>query len=130
MYYSSSTSSLDFAGPFMGHMFMVLVDAHSKWLEVHIMHSITANRNIELLRIIFATHGLPHKIVTDNGPTFTSHAFSEFLSFNGIKHLKSAPYHPSTNVCMWVQFKINYPSSCSHIGLPHIQRLEIHQQNC
>ena len=25
---------IDFAGPFKGHMFLVLVDAHSKWLEV------------------------------------------------------------------------------------------------
>ena len=25
---------LDFAGPFMGHMFLVVVDSHSKWLDV------------------------------------------------------------------------------------------------
>ena len=28
---------LDFAGPFMGHMFLILVDAHSKWIEAHIV---------------------------------------------------------------------------------------------
>ena len=28
---------LDFAGPFMGHMFLVVVDSHSKWLDVQIM---------------------------------------------------------------------------------------------
>ena len=33
---------IDFLGPFMGHMFLLLIDAHSKWIEVHPMHSITA----------------------------------------------------------------------------------------
>ena len=88
---------LDFAGPFLGHMYLVLVDAYSKWMEVEIMQTITASKTIEVLRPIFATHGLPQKIVTDNGPSFVSHEFSQFLSSNGIKHVKSAPYHPSTN---------------------------------
>ena len=35
---------LDFAGPFLGHMYLVLVDAHSKWLDVQIMHSTTSER--------------------------------------------------------------------------------------
>ena len=30
---------VDFAGPFMGHMFLVLIDSHSKWLEVVPMSS-------------------------------------------------------------------------------------------
>jgi hypothetical protein len=30
---------VDFAGPFLGMMFLVIVDAHSKWPEVIIMHS-------------------------------------------------------------------------------------------
>ena len=33
---------IDFSGPLLGHIFLVLIDAHSKWLEVHIMRSISA----------------------------------------------------------------------------------------
>ncbi len=88
---------LDFAGPFLGHMFLVLVDACSKWMDVRLMKSITATKTIEELRMIFATHGLPQKVVTDNGPTFTSSEFQEFMSRNGIRFIHSAPYHPSTN---------------------------------
>ena len=88
---------LDFAGPYMGSMFLVLVDAHSKWMDVHLMHSITSAKTIEKLRIIFANHGIPRKVVTDNGPTFTSYEFQEFMQKNGIVHVKSAPYHPSSN---------------------------------
>ena len=88
---------IDFAGPFMGKMFLVLVDAHSKWMDVVIMPQITATQTIEKLRSIFAIHGLPKKVVSDNGPTFTSQEFSEFMSSNGIVHVKSAPYHPSSN---------------------------------
>jgi hypothetical protein len=88
---------LDFAGPYCGSMFLVLVDAHSKWMDVVIMKNITTTTTIEKLRTIFATHGIPRKIVTDNGPSFTSHQFKEFMSQNGILHITSAPYHPSTN---------------------------------
>ena len=32
-----SRRHLDFAGPFLGHMFLIIIDAYSKWLEVRIM---------------------------------------------------------------------------------------------
>lgn len=88
---------LDFAGPFLGHMYLILVDAHSKWIDVVLMNTITSHNTIEKLMSIFATHGLPKTIVTDNGTTFTSHEFQQFLRDNGIRHVTSAPYHPSTN---------------------------------
>ena len=53
-------------------------------------------RHVKKLRTVFATHGIPHKVVTDNGPSFTSKEFKDFIK-NGILHITSAPYHPSTN---------------------------------
>jgi transposase InsO family protein len=41
--------------------------------------------------------GIPKQIVSDNGPQFTSGEFENFTKQNGIKHYKSAPFHPATN---------------------------------
>ena len=88
---------MDFAGPYMGHMFLIIQDMHSKWLDAHIMSTITSSKTIEVLHTVFATHGLPRKVVTDNGPSFVSDEFKSFLQGNGIHHVTSAPYHLSTN---------------------------------
>ena len=40
------------------HYFLVVVDSHSKWIEVQHMTSITAGHTINDLRLIFAQHGL------------------------------------------------------------------------
>ncbi len=62
------------------------------------MKSILSAKTIERLRAIFATHELPQKIVSDNGPLFTSDKFKKFMQANnGIRHITLAPYHPSTN---------------------------------
>ena len=84
-------------GPFLGATFLIVVDAYSKWLEVIPMSSTTAERTITELRKLFATHGLPTQVVTDNGPQFISQEFEVFLKANGIQHYRSAPYHPATN---------------------------------
>ena len=63
---------LDYAGPFLGKMFLIVVDAYSKWLDALPMNSSTSSATIEKLRRIFAEHGLPNQCVTDNGTCFTS----------------------------------------------------------
>ena len=89
---------IDFAGPLRGHSYLILVDAHSKWPEVIDMKSNTTSAaTITELRKIFARYGLPEQLVSDNGPQFVSAEFTQFLKSNGVKHIKSAPYHPSTN---------------------------------
>ena len=37
---------IDYAGPFMGKMFLIAVDAHSKWLEVKSVPSATSFHTI------------------------------------------------------------------------------------
>ena len=80
-----------------GHMYLVVIDADYKWMDVHIMHTTTSASTIVKLREIFTTHGLPEIIVSDNGPNFTSTEFENFLAKNGIKHTKVSPYHPASN---------------------------------
>ena len=86
-----------FAGPFLGSMFLLLVDARSKWPEVVPMQSTTATKTVQCLRTIFARHGLSEQLVSENGPQFGSEQFQDFLQGNGIQHIRSAPCHPSTN---------------------------------
>jgi hypothetical protein len=88
---------IDFAGPFMDHMFLIAVDAHSKWPEVIPMTKTTATKTTQAFRTIFSRNGLPEQIVSDNGPQFVSEEFQQFTKLNGIIHIKSAPYHPATN---------------------------------
>ena len=88
---------IDYAGPFQGSMFLVAVDAHSKWVEIIPTASSTTAKTIDVLMTMFARYGIPEQLVSDNATTFTSDEFNAFISQNGIKHIKSAPYHPATN---------------------------------
>ena len=78
-------------------MLLIIVDAYSKWIDVHVMQTSTSTATVERLRQTFSTHGLPEIIVSDNGSNFTSKEFETFLKLNGIRHITTAPYHPASN---------------------------------
>lgn len=88
---------IDYAGPVRGTYLLIIIDAYSKWLEVYPTSKITSKVTIECLRDCFARFGLPAVLVSDNGPNLVSTEFEQFLKENGIKHVTSAPYHPSSN---------------------------------
>ena len=88
---------LDFAGPYLGKMFLVVVDAYSKYLDIIPMTEANSSRTISALRHLFSYFGLPEHIVTDNGSQFTSAEFQAFLNDNCIRHTTTAPCHPATN---------------------------------
>lgn len=88
---------VDFAGPFENRMYLLVIDAHSKWLEVIHMKSTTSESTVNALRKLFASHGLPLVLVSDNGPQFTSADFQKFMQHCGIKHILNSPFHPSSN---------------------------------
>ncbi|XP_039457649.1 uncharacterized protein K02A2.6-like [Oreochromis aureus] len=77
--------------------FLVVIDSHSKWLEVFPTPSITSHNTIEVLRGLFASYGLPEELVSDNGPQLVSKEFNQFLELNGIRHTAVPAYHPASN---------------------------------
>ena len=88
---------LDFLGPFEGKNLLIVIDAHSKWIEAVCTPSTSSASVIEVMRTLFAQFGVPEMIVTDNGTGFVSSELEQFLKNNGVKHTTSAPYHPASN---------------------------------
>ena len=88
---------IDHAGEFLGKNFLVVVDAHSKWLECEMVLNTSTAATLCVLRKLFAIHGLPATIVSDNSTAFTSEEFTDFLEMNGIRHIRTTPRHPATN---------------------------------
>ena len=78
------------------HLLLVATDVFSKWSEVHPVSSTSAQQAIEKLCVMFATHGLPNTVVSDNGRPFTSAEFKQFMDANGVNHRHVPPYHPSS----------------------------------
>ena len=88
---------VDYAGPFMGKMFLLIIDAHSKWMDIHCVNSATSSVTIDKMRSTFASHGLPEIVVSDNGSNFVS---SECKSFLQKMASSTLPQHLPTQVQM------------------------------
>lgn len=88
---------LDLAGPVDGTMWLVGIDALSKWAEVDCLKITTSTAIINRLRSWFSRYGIPTEIVTDNGRQFVSEEMTNFLRKNCIRHIRVTPYHPKSN---------------------------------
>ena len=78
---------------FAGLNFMNFADIH----ENNIVNNKIMNfyRDvINHLRSIFARHGIPEPLTSDNGPQYSAEVLSKFAKEYGFTHLTSSPYHP------------------------------------
>ncbi|XP_055529901.1 uncharacterized protein K02A2.6-like [Wyeomyia smithii] len=81
-----------------GKTYLLIVDSHTKWLEVEQMKGKTEAWDvIKVFVKLFARFGFPEVIVTDGGPPFSARKFITFLEGHDIQVLKSPPYHPESN---------------------------------
>ena len=78
-------------------MYLIVVNAFSKRAKVAITHTASSEATIEGLHHMFATHGVPDTIVSDNASSLTSAQFARFCSRNNINHVTSAPFHLASN---------------------------------
>ena len=89
--------AIDFMGPLpSGDYVFVVTDYCSRYVELSISKRNTAEVAINSLKM-FATHGLPYTVTSDNGPHFVAEAFKTFFKDNGIKHRKTTPLCPQAN---------------------------------
>lgn len=88
---------IDYFGPFLNKHFLIVLDAHSKWIEVFSTSTPTSNFTIRALETTFSRFGFPKVVVSDNARYFTSTEFENFMHICGIKHVTSPPFHPQSN---------------------------------
>jgi hypothetical protein len=78
---------------------MVVVDHLSKYSHFYaLQHPFTASTVAQIfMDQVFKLHGMPHSIVSDHDPTFTSNFWQELFKIHGTQlHLNKA-YHPQND---------------------------------
>ena len=80
-----------------GADYLVIVDYFSRYPEVHKLTRTTSQNVINSLKTVFARHGIPETLRTDNGPQFSSQQFAEFAKQYDFTHTTSSPHFPASN---------------------------------
>lgn len=77
---------------------LTCIDHFSRYCEAIPLVSITAQDvGRALIERIIVRHGVPNKLLTDQGANFTSSLIKEMCSILGVKKLQTTPYHPQCN---------------------------------
>ena len=91
--------AVDFSGPYPdGYYNPVAIHKRTRHPEVSKIHSIAFQPTNEKPRTLFATHGIPRQLESDNGPPFNSREFAEFAKTERFRHHGVTPEHARANV--------------------------------
>ena len=80
-----------------GHTYLLVVDYYSRYIEVARLNRTTADEVIHHTKGIFARHGIPEVVVSDNGPQYSSEAYAIFARQFQFEHVRSSPLYPQSN---------------------------------
>ncbi|KAK4296250.1 hypothetical protein Pmani_031249 [Petrolisthes manimaculis] len=80
-----------------GRNLLVVIDYYSNYIEVAKHNTITSIAVIKELQNIFARHGVPDTLITDNGPQFVTAEFEVFEKKWAFEHVTSSPRYPQSN---------------------------------
>ncbi|XP_064469720.1 uncharacterized protein K02A2.6-like [Ornithodoros turicata] len=81
-----------------GKEYVLVVDYRSRFPEVSQLTDDWSSRAVILrLKSIFARHGIPREVVTDNGPQFSGEEFKRFAQLYGFIHTTTSPSFPQAN---------------------------------
>lgn len=77
--------------------YLMCVDYYSKFPEIAKLTQTTSAHVVTTLKSIFARHGIPDEVVSDNGPQFSSAEFRTFAQNWEFIHTTSSPGFPQSN---------------------------------
>ena len=80
-----------------GSHYLIVVDLYSDYIEIKQLNSLSSAALIEQVKHIFAVHGIPITLISDNGPNYASVEFTDFSHDWDIQHVTSSPHHPKAN---------------------------------
>lgn len=84
---------------FKGQTYLIVIDYYSRYPELALLGSsdFSSKKVIMSMKSMFARHGLPELIISDNGPQYASREFAEFAEEYGFRHVTSSPHYPRAN---------------------------------
>ncbi|XP_046580609.1 uncharacterized protein K02A2.6-like [Haliotis rubra] len=80
-----------------GRDYLIVVDFYSRFNEIALLVNTKSSTVITHLKSIFARHGIPSRIISDNGPQYSSTDFRSFADSWNIEHVTSSPLYPRAN---------------------------------
>eukprot|EP00731_Ephydatia_muelleri_P001018 Em0001g1018a len=80
-----------------GADYLLIVDYYSRFIEFCRLPNTSSSMVIIHTKSIFARHGIPKSVRSDNGPQFSAMEYGKFAEEWGFAHVTSSPYHPQSN---------------------------------
>ena len=80
-----------------GKSFLLVVDYYSRYPEVVSLSSTSSKEVIDKMKAMFARHGIPDEVRSDNGPQYASDIFAKFAKKYDFVHTTSSPRYPQSN---------------------------------
>ncbi|UYV85108.1 K02A2.6-like [Cordylochernes scorpioides] len=83
---------------FENKWYLVVIDYYSRYPEMVQLDRLTASVVVRSCKSIFARHGIPETVVSDNGTQFgAAREFANFARQYGFTHVTSSPRFPQSN---------------------------------
>ena len=80
------------------HEYLIIADYYIKFPIIQKMNCLTtSNMVISTMKQVFSEHGIPSRVVSDNGPQYSSEAFKEFAQQWQFDRITSSPKFPKSN---------------------------------
>lgn len=76
---------------------LCIIDAFTKFIYIKPVKNLKSSTTIQVFNEYFALFGVPRRLISDRGTSFTSKEFEDYLNERGVKHILNAVAMPRAN---------------------------------